>query len=116
MGTVSEYLDSVDDERRDTITAMMTAAREQVPEATEGMSYGMPALLYRKKPLLAIMAAKGHIGLYPFSAAVVAAVAERLEGHSLSKGTIRFTVDQPLPNGMLSEIVALRVGEIESSK
>ena len=43
---------------------------------------------------------------------VVDAVAGRLEGYSLSKGTIRFTRDHPVPDEVVEEIVRLRRDEI----
>ncbi|WP_028708939.1 iron chaperone [Propionicicella superfundia] len=116
MGEVSEWVETLDDRRRPLVTAMIDAARVRVPGAVEGMSYGMPALLYRGRPLLAIRASKAHIGLYPFSAAVVAAVAARLPGYSLSKGTIRVTEERPLPPDVLAEILDQRVREIDDAR
>ncbi|MEV7132564.1 hypothetical protein AB0N24_06700 [Arthrobacter sp. NPDC093128] len=40
------------------------------------------------------------------------AVASQLDGYSLSKGTIRFTPDHPVPDDVLEEIVRLRRAEI----
>lgn len=76
------------------------------------MSYGMPALRFHGKPLVAVVAARGHLSLFPFSSAVVEAVAPDLVGHSLSKGTIRFDVDHPLPTAVIERIVDLRLAEI----
>src|ERR687889_513800 len=50
--------------------------------------------------------------VFPFSPAVVSAVAPRLQGFSLSKGTVRFGPDQPLPEDVLVEMVRLRAAEI----
>lgn len=88
-------------------------ARALVPEAVDGLGYGMPALRYRDRPLLSVMPARHHIGLYPFSPAVVDAVAGRLGGYSFAKGTIRFSADQPLPDDLIEEIVRLRRDEID---
>jgi uncharacterized protein YdhG (YjbR/CyaY superfamily) len=57
-----------------------------------------------------------HLSLYPFSPDVVAAVAPRLRGYSLSKGTIRFSAEQPLPTDVLDDIVELRRSEIDAAK
>ena len=43
---------------------------------------------------------------------MIDAVAGRLEGYSLSKGTIRLTPDHPVPDDVLEEIVRLRRAEI----
>lgn len=97
----------------DAIDHVRELARELVPEAVDGVGYGMPALRYRDRPLLSVMPAKHHIGLYPFSPAVVEAVAGRLGGYSFAKGTIRFTADHPLPDELIREIVLLRRDEID---
>jgi uncharacterized protein YdhG (YjbR/CyaY superfamily) len=99
----------------DVVEHVREVARAAVPEAVDGLGYGMPALRYRDKPLLSVMPAKQHIGLYPFSPAVVAAVAGELDGYSFAKGTIRFTADHPLQDDLVRRIVELRRAEIDTS-
>ncbi len=88
---------------------VIDVARAVVPEAVEGMSYGMPALKFEGKPLVGVVRAAKHV--FPFSPAVIDAVASRLEGYSLSKGTIRLP-EHPLPDDVLEDIVRLRRAEI----
>jgi uncharacterized protein YdhG (YjbR/CyaY superfamily) len=83
------------------------------PDAEEGTSYGMPALRLDGRPLLGITAAARHLSLFPFSPAVVEAVAPDLAGYSLSKGTIRFSADQQLPDDVIERIVVLRRAELD---
>jgi uncharacterized protein YdhG (YjbR/CyaY superfamily) len=45
----------------------------------------------------------------------VDAVSSELGGYSFSKGTIRFTADHPLPDGLVDRIVALRRDEIDAA-
>ncbi len=115
MAEVNEYLAGLAEPERGILSGIVARARELVPSADDGMSYGMPALRYRGRPLLSAMAAKTHLALYPFSPAVVAAVAPELEGYSLSKGTIRFRADQPLPAGVVTRVIELRVAEIDAA-
>jgi uncharacterized protein YdhG (YjbR/CyaY superfamily) len=75
----------------------------------------MPALRYREKPLLSIMQAKAHLGLYPFSPAVIESVADRLGGFDRAKGTIRFTPEHPLPDDVVADLVRLRRDEIDAT-
>lgn len=115
MGTVTDYLAGIDDDgRRAALERVVRIARTVVPDAEEGTSYGMPALRHRGKPLLAVVTRARHLSLFPFSGSVVDAVAGDLDGFSLSKGTIRFDVDHPLPEAAVVRIVRLRVAEIES--
>ena len=113
MGAVSDYLATLDPADRAAFTRVRDLALTEAPEATEGTSYGMAALLLGGRPLLGMRAAKGHLSVFPFSPEVVAAVAGRLAGAALSKGTVRFTAADPLPEDVLRDLVRLRRAEIE---
>lgn len=113
MGTVDDYLAGLDEASRATIGHLYAVARQEVPDAEQGLGYGMPALVYRGKPLLSIMRAQAHVGLYPFSPDAVAAVAAMLPGYDLAKGTIRMPVDRPIPDDALRALLAARRAQIE---
>ena len=118
MGEVTEYVAGLHEPARSSIEGVFFIAREVVPEAEEGRSYGMPALLYRGKALIAVMRTKKHIGVYPFSGRVPEVVAGGLppaqrEQFEFDKGTIRFQPERPLPDDTVRAIVAARVAEIE---
>jgi len=118
MGTVDEYLETLDPGDRAVVSHVFDVVREMHPEVEQGKSYGMPALLYRDKALIAVMRTKKHIGVYPFSGRVPEIVAAGLtgaEGEALEhdKGTIRFQPEKPLPDDTIRAIVSARVAEIE---
>jgi uncharacterized protein YdhG (YjbR/CyaY superfamily) len=69
----------------------------------------------RGKPLLGFATGAHHLSLYPFSPAAIDAVRDRLPDHALSKGTIRFTADRPVPDDVLTAIVQARAAEIAGS-
>ncbi|GAA5026513.1 iron chaperone [Terrabacter aeriphilus] len=112
MGTVEDYLSGLPPEQAQALRRVVELSHALAPDAEEGTSYGMPALLVGGRPLVGITAAVRHLSLFPFSSAVVAAVAPDLEGYSLSKGTIRFTVEQPLPDAVVEQVVRLRRAEL----
>lgn len=114
MGTVDDYLDSLDAGDRAVIAHVYDVARSVVADAEQGRGYGMPALTYRGKPLLSVMRARKHIGLYPFSGSAVDAVADDLAGFDFSKGTIRFQPEHPLPDDVLRRLVEARRAEIDA--
>ncbi|WP_345752220.1 iron chaperone [Microbacterium rhizophilus] len=114
MGTVDDYLASLDEPVRGMFAAIRDRALELVPDATQGISYGMPALLHRGKGLLSTMQSKTHLSLFPFSGSIPAQVEDRLAGFSLSKGTIRFSVDRPIPPDVVDRIILLRRDEIDA--
>ena len=73
----------------------------------------VPALKLDGRPLLGFRVAKRHLSVFPFSAAAVDAVRDRLEGFDLSKGTIRFSAEKPLPDDAVRELVQARIVETE---
>jgi len=113
MGEVTDYVASLDGHDREAVQHVYDRARALVPGAEEGVGYGMAALRYRGKALIAVQAAKGHLGLYPFSPEAVAAVASDLAGFSLSKGTIRFSADRPVPDDVLDRLILTRREQID---
>jgi len=108
-----EYLSGLSDEERQALQAVIDEVSAAAPQATEGRSYGVPAFLYKGKPLLGFAATKDHLSLYPFSPQVLEAVQAELDGYGLSKGSIRFTVDRPIPAQVLAEMVGRRMREID---
>jgi uncharacterized protein YdhG (YjbR/CyaY superfamily) len=115
MGTVDDFLSGLSAEQRPAFRQIVTLASAGAPDADQGTSYGMPALIYRGRPLLGFAAAKAHVSIFPFSPAVVDGVRARLDGYSLSKGTIRFTAEAPLPDDVVTEVVRLRRDEIDGA-
>ncbi|MDQ7879616.1 DUF1801 domain-containing protein [Microbacterium sp. QXD-8] len=117
MGTVDDYLESLDSDDRAVVSHVFDVVRDMHPEVTQGKSYGMPALLYHDKALIAVMRTKKHIGVYPFSGRVPEVVAGTLTGPDrealqFDKGTIRFQPEQPLSDDTIRAIVSARVAEI----
>jgi uncharacterized protein YdhG (YjbR/CyaY superfamily) len=112
VGAVDDYFATLDETTRRVFERVRTLALEVAPDAGQGKSYGMAALRARGRPLLGFRAAKGHLSVFPFSPEVVEAVAPRLTGFELSKGTIRFTADRPLPDDVVRDVVRLRLEQV----
>ena len=113
MGVLDDYLAGLDEPARGALSHIRDLAEAAVPDAEQGTSYGLAALHHRGKPLLGLQAAKRHLALYPFSPEVIDALRERLEGVDTSKGTVRFTAEEPLPDDVVVDLVRLRAREIE---
>ncbi|MBC9823693.1 iron chaperone [Terrabacter sp. MAHUQ-38] len=113
MGTTGDYLAGLAPEQRAALQRVVDVAVRAAPDAEEGTSYGMPALRLGGRPLLGFTAAAKHLSVFPFSPAVVEAVAAELDGFSLSRGAIRFTVDRPIPDAVVERLVDLRRAELE---
>ena len=112
MGTVDDYLAGLDETSRAAFERVRDIALQVVPDAEQGTSYGVAALMVRGKPLLGFHAAAKHLALYPFSGAAVDAVRDRLAGFSLARGTVRFTADTPLPEQAVRDLVQARRDQV----
>jgi uncharacterized protein YdhG (YjbR/CyaY superfamily) len=113
---MDDYLGGLPQEQREALAGVRAVVERVVPDAEEGVSYGMPAYLHAGRPLLGLRAAKKHLSVFPFSPAAVEAVEERLEGFSLSKGTIRFTADRLVPEEVLEDLILARRDEIDAKR
>ena len=118
MGTIDDYLEDLAPADRAAIDRVYAVACAEAPDAEQGKGYGMPALVHHGKPLLSVMRAKKHIGVYPFSPDAVAAVADALAGHpgaSVDRGTIRFQPEHPIPTEVLETLVRARLAQIDGA-
>src|ERR1700674_711374 len=109
---VDEYLAGVPEPARSTLNKVRAAIRSAVPpEATECISYGMPA--FKHKGVLVWFAAfSDHCSLFP-TASVIEAFKKELKAFSISKGTIHFSTDKPLPAAFVRKLVKARVAQNE---
>ena len=115
MAEIDDYVAGLDAEDAPIVGGAYASARRLVPDAEQGVSYGMPALIFQSRPLLSVMRAKGHFGLYPYSAVVVAKVVETLgpvDGLTSAKGTLRLPLGAPIPDIVVSQLVLARRDEI----
>src|SRR3989475_10888174 len=93
---IDEYLARVPEPARSTLKKIRAAIRSAVPpEATETISYGMPAFKY-KGVLVWFAAFSNHCSLFP-TASVIETFKSDLKGFVTSKGPIQFPTDKPLP-------------------
>ncbi len=112
---VDEYLAGIPEPARSTLSKIRMAIRSAVPpEATETISYRMPAVKY-KGVLVWFAAFSNHCSLFP-TASVVETFKNELKGFSTSKGTIRFPTDKPLPTALVKKLVKARVSQNKSKK
>ena len=113
--TVDEYLAGVPEPARTTLNQIRAVIRSAAPpEATEVISYGMPA--FKHNGVLVWFAAfSNHCSLFP-TASVIDALRVDLRGFRISKGTVQCPTDKPLPASLVKKMVKLRVAQSESRK
>lgn len=111
--SVEEFLVALPEEQRAALEQLRGVIRAAVPEATEGINYGVPAFKLHGRPLVSYGAGKAHCSFYVQSPQVMEAHAEELAGFRTSKGTVTFTLDAPIPADLVRRLVRARVAENE---
>jgi uncharacterized protein YdhG (YjbR/CyaY superfamily) len=112
VSEIDDYLAGLAPEQRAALERVRAVVAQAAPDAEEGKSYGMPAFRHGGRPLIGFQAAKHHLSVHPFSPEVIDQLRDRLAGFDVSKGTIRFTPEQPLAEDVIRELVALRLAEL----
>ena len=113
---MEEYLDGLPPPQRVALERVRAVVTKVVPEAEEGVSYGVPAFIYEGRPASWVQGRRNHLSVFPCSPEAITSVKDRLEGFELSKGTIRFTPENPVPEKVLAEVVRARQQEITTNQ
>jgi len=111
--SVEEYLARVPEPARSTLGKVRSVIRSVVPEGTtEVISYGIPTFRY-KRGLVALAAFKDHCSFFPLGSSVLDAFEKDLKPFRVSKGTLHFPVDKPMPAVLVKKIVKARIVQNE---
>ena len=110
---VDEYLAKVPEPARGTLNKVRAMIKAAAPaEATEGLSYSMPAFRY-KGALVAYAAFKDHCSFFPLGSSALKGLEEELKAFRVTKGTLHFPIDNPMPAGLVKKIVKARLAQNE---
>ena len=109
--TIDEYLASVNGQHRDALQKIREAIRVVAPKAEEFISYGIPAFRLNGRSLVYFGAWANHCALYPGSSATLKKFRNELRDFQISKGTIRFSREKPLPAPLVRKLVKARIAE-----
>ena len=100
--TIDEYIAEFPDDVQKKMEKLRGAIRKAAPGAEEAIKYQLPTFVLEGN-LIHFGGYKNHIGLYPGSKPIEEFKKE-LSGYKLSKGTVQFPLDKPIPLGLVSKI------------
>jgi len=104
--SIAEYILEFPKEIQEKLMEMKSIISKAVPNAQEVISYNMPA--FKQHGILVYFAGyKNHIGFYPTGSGIKAFTKE-ISGYKNSKGAVQFSLTEPLPAKLITQIVKFR--------
>ena len=113
---VDEFISNAPEEAQDKLREMRAVIKSAVPEAEEGISWGVP--FYKYHGLLAgFTALKNHID-FGLAFALEETDREKLEekDYKTGKKTVQIRFDQKVPEGIISQIIKAKAKENVAKK
>jgi uncharacterized protein YdhG (YjbR/CyaY superfamily) len=107
--TIDEYLAALPADKRAALQRLRRTIRAAAPRGEECISYQMPAFRLDGRVLLWFGAATHHCSFFP--GAVVQGRRKELADYDVSKGTVRFPPDRPLPAALVRMLVKDRIAQ-----
>jgi uncharacterized protein YdhG (YjbR/CyaY superfamily) len=108
---VDKYVQSLEEPKRGTLQALRRTILEIVPDADEVISYRVPAFRVDGRIVAGFAAFKDHLSYLPFSGSVLDRLTDELEGYTMTKSSLHFPVDRPLPRALVQKLIEVRMAE-----
>lgn len=105
---INSYLAKLEDPKRSTLEALRNSILAVVPKAEECISYGMPAFRIDGKVVAGFGSFAKHLSYFPHSGTVLPALVDELGAYDCTKGTLKFSIDKPLPKTLVKKLIAAR--------
>jgi len=113
--TIDAYLARLPEPAHTTLQKVRAAIRSALPpSATETISYKIPAFRHGEV-VMWFAAFANHCSLFP-TPRVIEMFKADLKSYTLSKGTIQFPTDKPLPASLIKKMVKARLAQIAAKK
>jgi len=107
--TIDEYIAACSAAVRPILKKIRATVRKAAPQATEKISYRMPAF-FQDGVLIYFAAFNHHIGLYPPVKGDEKLIKD-VAPYRGPKGNLKLPLDEPIPYGLIGRIVKARLNE-----
>jgi uncharacterized protein YdhG (YjbR/CyaY superfamily) len=110
---IDAYLAPLPEPKRSTLDEMRRRILTVIPDAEQGLSYGMPVFKVAGRPVAGLAAFRDHLSYLPHSGSVLAALDDELAGFERTPGSLHFGVDEPLPPDLIRRLVEVKLQQLE---
>jgi uncharacterized protein YdhG (YjbR/CyaY superfamily) len=108
---IDDYLAGLEEPKRSTLQALRQAILEAIPEAEQGISYGMPAFRVEGRVVAGFAAFKKHLSYLPHSGSVFPELADEVAPYKTSTGALQFPINEPLPASLVEKLLKVRMAQ-----
>ncbi|MGI8608938.1 MAG: iron chaperone [Candidatus Dormibacteria bacterium] len=109
---IDAYLATLDEPKRTTLAALRQTILSIVPDAEQCISYGIPAFRLNGKVIAGFAAFKNHLSYLPHSGSVLNELPDNVGRYKMTKGSLHFPIDTPLPRDIVSKLLDVRLRQI----
>jgi|SRR5687768_4494591 len=102
LNSIDEYIADFPDDVQKAMEKVRSTIKKAAPRAEEAIKYQIPTFVLNGN-LIHFAGYKNHIGLYPGSKAIEE-FEDELSSYKISKGTVQFPLDKPMPVGLINKI------------
>ena len=108
---IDEYLAGLEEPKRSTLQQLRQTILEVVPEAEEGISYGLPAFRSKGKVIAGFAAFKNHLSYLPNSGSSFRRYGKKWPPTRRRPGQLRFPIHTPLPGTLVERLIRVRMAQ-----
>jgi uncharacterized protein YdhG (YjbR/CyaY superfamily) len=112
FSTIEDYINSYPPEVQISLQKIRQSIKDQVPEGTEGISYGIPVINFGGTYLLYFAGFKAHLSVYPITWALETSLENEIKPYRSGRGTLKFSLDKPIPYDLIGRLAKIRAQEI----
>ena len=109
--TVTTYIANAPARTRGRLRQLRAAIKSAAPGITERISYRIPTFDLDGRYLLYIAAFENHVSLYPVTKGMIAKHGAAIAKYRSGRGTLRFSLDKPIPIALIRKLARVRVQE-----
>lgn len=109
--TLDEYLEPLDETKRTTVRAILTAITSKHPAMETVIAWNQPMLKLDGQYIFGVTVLTNHILMAPWSKDVLEEFAPRLTDYKVNKKTIQVPVDWKPDSKLLRDMAAARIAE-----
>ena len=94
---MASALDALEEPKRTTLARLRQTILDVLPDAEQGISYGLPAFKVHGKTIAGFAAFKNHLSYLPHSGSVFPQLESELKDYTMTTGALHFGIAEPLP-------------------